>query len=253
MTRSGMIGIVLLLSVQLSSAQEFDKEYDLKAGKPVIIINPLGDIRVSAYDGDVIKITASVKGDDREKIQFIDRSSGNRVEIFTRYPAFPPGDARVDFEVRIPEEHDYDFRRLSSPGGNVEVSDVKGRLWAESVRGNVLLRNFRGLATASSVSGNILGYLDESVERNNIRFSSNSGNITVRAHADLDAFIEITSGSGSIKTDFPLKVQDMRYGPGQSAHGRLGKGIQILQISSIFGHIQMIKNEELKKREGTKP
>jgi hypothetical protein len=71
-----------------------------------------------------------------------------------------------------------------------------------------------------------------------------SGNVTVRAPADLNAYIDMSTVSGSLRTDFPIEVMERRYGPGQSARGRVGPqgsdGIN-LRIRSVSGRISLVK------------
>jgi DUF4097 and DUF4098 domain-containing protein YvlB len=74
-----------------------------------------------------------------------------------------------------------------------------------------------------------------------MKFSSVSGNVAVRAPASLDADIEMSSVSGSLKTDFPIEIQERRYGPGRSARGRLGGGASNLRITSVSGRISLTR------------
>jgi DUF4097 and DUF4098 domain-containing protein YvlB len=83
--------------------------------------------------------------------------------------------------------------------------------------------------------------MGEGQDRNNMSFSSISGNIDISAPSNLDALVEMSSASGILKTDFPLEIQESRYGPGRSARGRLGKGKQILHIRSVTGRVSLIQ------------
>jgi DUF4097 and DUF4098 domain-containing protein YvlB len=158
-----------------------------------------------------------------------------------RYPQFYSGTSTVDFEIRVPESIEYSFPRLSSFGGNVEVSHVIGQIRAESIRGNVEVKDVQGTVSASSVSGNVNVEIKAVQAECTMRFSSISGNINVSAPANLDAAIDMSSASGMLKTDFPIDVQERRYGPGRWARGKLGSGRQILRISSVSGRVSLIQ------------
>jgi hypothetical protein len=218
---------------------DFQKKYTLPPGGLIIIENVVGDIVVKGYKGDEIEAQASKKGADRDLIEILDTSIGNRIEIRIRPTQFQRMDATVDFEIRVPNSIEYNFARLSSFGGNVEVSNVIGQLRAESVRGNVELSDVKGLVSASSFSGNVRMDIGKSQGRNNMRFSSVSGNIYISAPSDLDALVDMSSSSGVLKTDFPLEIQESRYGPGRSARGRLGTGKQILRVRSVTGRVSL--------------
>jgi DUF4097 and DUF4098 domain-containing protein YvlB len=242
MARICMMGLAFLFSFQLVQGKDFHKNYTLLPGGQIFIENFMGDIKVKGFKGDTIEIVATKKGDDSDKIEILDNSMADRIDIRLRPPQFPVSDARVDFDVRVPESVEYNFTRISSFSGNVDISGVVGRLNAESVRGNVALKDVKGLVSASSFSGNIRVDIGKAQERSNMRFSSISGNIDVSAPADLDAVVDISCSSGLLRTDFPLEVQELRYGPARSARGRLGEGMQILRIRSVTGRVNLIKN-----------
>jgi hypothetical protein len=239
MMRISLISLAVAFSFQLASAKDFRKDYTLPPDGQIIIENILGDIKVTGYKGKNIEAMASKKGADSDSIEILDTSLGNRIEIHIRPTQFRKIDASVEFEIRVPESIEYNFTRISSFSGNVEVSNVVGRLRAESVRGNVELTDVKGLVSASSFSGNVKIEIGKVQDRNNMRFSSVSGNIDISAPSDLDALVEMSSSSGTLKTDFPLEIQESRYGPGRSARGRLGEGKQILRVRSVTGRVSL--------------
>ncbi len=153
--RACLAGFAVLFTLQLTLAQDFQKKYDLSAGGQILIRNYLGNVKVEGYPGTSIEVKAYKKGPDRDLIQISDLSVDNRIEVLSRFPPFYNGTSTVDFEVRVPSSVEYNFTRLSSFGGNVEVSHVIGRLRAESVRGNVDVKDVLGLVSASSISGNV--------------------------------------------------------------------------------------------------
>jgi hypothetical protein len=241
--RLSLVGFAITLGLQLASAGDFRRSYTLPPSGQIIIENILGDIKVQGYKGNVIEALAKIKGSDSDSVEILDSSFGNRIEIHIRPTRFQQIDASVDFEIRVPASIEYTFTRLSSFAGKVEVSDVIGRLRVESVRGSVALSDVRGLISASSFSGNVRMEIGKSQDGNNMRFSSISGNIDISAPSNLDAMVEMSSASGMLKTDFPLEIQESRYGPGSSARGKLGAGKQILHIRSVTGRVSLSQKQ----------
>jgi hypothetical protein len=239
MMRISLLSLAVAFSLQLAPAKDFQKKYTLPPGGLIIIENIVGDIVVRGYKGNEIEAQASKRGADSDLIEILDTSEGNRIEIHIRPTQFQKIDASVEFEIRVPNSIEYNFARLSSFGGNVEVTGVIGRLRAESVRGNVELNDITGLVSASSFSGNVKIDIGKTQDRNNMRFSSVSGNIDISAPSNLDAFVEMSSASGMLKSDFPLEIQESRYGPGRSARGKLGAGKQILRVRSVTGRVSL--------------
>jgi hypothetical protein len=245
MMRTSVIGFAILFSLRLAIAQDFQKNYDLRPGGQILIGNFLGDITVTGYSGSSVEVKAYTKGPDRQAIRINDLSFGNRIELAPLYPRFHSGQSTVNFEVRVPESVPFNFDRLSSFNGKVVVSNVIGRLRADSQRGNVEVKDVRGLVSATSVSGDVVVEIKRVQDRSNMRFRSISGNVVVSAPANLDALIEMSSESGMLRTDFPIDVQERRYGPGREARGKLGSGRQMfLWNNSNSGRVSLLQKAE---------
>jgi DUF4097 and DUF4098 domain-containing protein YvlB len=169
-----------------------------------------------------------------------DRSSGDTVDLSVEYPQKGNVSASVNFDIRVPRRVEYNFGRLVSVSGNVQVSDVMGNLQVESISGNVDVNGVSGIVSASAVSGNVNVDLKEAGS-GNMKFSSVSGDVAVRAPANLAADVEMSTISGSLKTDFQLEVHEPRYGPGRSARGRLGSGAYSLRITTVSGRVSLTR------------
>jgi DUF4097 and DUF4098 domain-containing protein YvlB len=119
------------------------------------------------------------------------------------------------------------------------MRDVTGDIHANSVSGNVRVENVTGRVSASSVSGNVNVDVTRLEGISDMKFSSVSGNVTVRLPSDLSADIEMSTLSGSLKTDFPIEVREKRYGPGRSARGRVGEADKNLRLTSVSGNVTL--------------
>jgi len=233
-----LAGFVWTTSVM---AQDFQRSYAVSAGGHVRIGNVSGDVIVTGYNGDTIIVRGFKEGRDRDRVQVEDLSTGDRVDVRVKYPDNCNCDASIRFEVNVPRSVGYNFDRLASVSGEVEVTAITGQLKAESVSGNVLIKDVVGQVSASSVSGNVNVEIARIEGAGSMKFSAVSGNVNVRAPANLDADIEMSTVSGSLKTDFPIEVQERRYGPGRSAHGRLGNGANNLRITTVSGRVSLTR------------
>lgn len=234
-----IVAIGLAFCLPLAWAQDFRKIYTLAPGGSITVINPLGNIKITGYSGKEIEVLASRKGPDRENVSIQDNSFGNRIHLFPRYLEFGHGDASVDFNIRVPRTVEYNFSHLKSTSGKLEISGVRGRIWAESVGGSIEVRDVQGLISASSVSGSVYGDLAPDSRRSNLMLASISGNISVHAPTNLDALVHMESSSGLLRTNFPIEVHEARYGSGKSAFGKLGTGTQSVSMRSIFGDVSL--------------
>ncbi|MFH1573354.1 MAG: DUF4097 family beta strand repeat-containing protein, partial [Acidobacteriota bacterium] len=165
--------------------------------------------------------------------------------------------ASVRFVLQVPRESRYRFDALSTASGDVELTDVAGEIRAKSASGNLTLRQVEGTIHASTASGDVLveqaiGEVKASTASGNVdvelievqgggemAFSSASGDVTVRAPARLDADVRMSTASGSLKTDFPLTIEE-EEGHGKKAYGRLGSGVRPLKLSTASGDVRLL-------------
>jgi len=254
------LAFVGLASVATAVAQDFEKSYRIGAGGQLAIRNVSGNVNISGYDGDAIMVTGYKEGRDRDLVQVEDLSSGNRVDLRVRYPENCDCEASLRFQVQVPRAVSYNFDQISTASGNIEINSVKGNLRARSASGNVSVKNLAGSVDASVASGNVQveevvgsvsaksasGDVEVTIARlegaDKMTFSSASGNVSVKLPSDLDAEVDLSSLSGSVKTDFPIEVQERERGPGRFARGRLGQGSRSLKVSSVSGNVSLLHN-----------
>ena len=222
-----------------AAAQDFQKTYRIGAGGQVRIGNISGDVIVTGYDGDSINVKATKKGKDREMVEIEDRSGGNSIDISVRYPKRCNCDASILFEVQVPRSINYDFDRIGSVSGDVTVTGVTGRLNASTVSGDTRVNNVSGSVSASSVSGDVKVEINQLQGADDMKFSTVSGDVSVMLPPSLDADVDMSSFSGSVKTDFGIEVKSERHGMHTSARGKLGEGSRRLKMSSVSGDLSL--------------
>jgi hypothetical protein len=241
-----IIALAIAFSVSPVHPQDFRKSYTIPPRGTINIVNPQGNIKVHGYSGKDIEVLAFKKGPDRDFLEIQDNSFGTLINLFPRYRQSGLVNARmnasVDFEVRVPKSIEYNFNSLKSFSGNVEVSDVIGRVLAESVGGSVEIHDVQGMIMASSVSGSVHGDLMQTPLPSNTWFKTISGSILIKAPSNLNAMVKMKSDAGLLNTDFPIEILEMRYGPGKFADGRLGTGSQRVDIRSVYGNVSLVHN-----------
>src|ERR1044072_6366348 len=233
---SAIIGLVFAAT---ASAQDFEKSYRISAGGQVSVSNISGDVVVTGYDGDAIIVRGIKKGRDSDRVEIEDKSSAGRVDVGVRYPKQCNCDASVRFEVRVPRSVSYNFDGFSSVSGDVDVSGVTGRLRASAVSGDVKVKNVSGSVSVNSVSGDVEVEVDRLEGSDDMKFSSVSGDVNVRMPANLDAEVDISSLSGTIKTDFGIEVREEPHGTRTYARGRWGSGSRRVKMSSVSGDLSL--------------
>lgn len=252
-------GVVLLASA-VSAAQDFSKQYNLAAGGHISIHSVSGDVKITGYNGSAVLVTAEKVGRDRDRVEVEDLSSGDRVELRSRYPENCNCQASVNFTVQVPRGAKYSFDKIGSASGNIEIRGVAGDINGRSASGDVTLEDVQGNITASSASGDVrvtkaTGTVNaHSASGNvevdlagiegagNMEFTSASGDVRVKAPASLDAEVDMSCISGDIKTDFALQKDASEHGPRRRAYGRLGSGSRTVKIRSASGDVSLLHN-----------
>jgi len=241
LTGLSFAAVCCLLAAVFAQGQDFHKSYAISSNGHISIRNVSGDVKVAGYNGDSVVVDAFKVGRDRDLVKVEDSSTGDRIELRVQYPESGNCDAGVNFQVLVPSQVEYNFDRLASVSGNVEVMGIRGRLHVESVSGNVGVTNVAGIVSASSVSGNVEAQVSSPEGLGDMKFSSVSGNVDVRAPLNLNADIEMSSVSGSLHTDFPISIEEREYGPGHSARGRIGSGTNGLRVTTVSGRVSLTR------------
>ena len=233
---TALVGFALAAT---ASAQDFQKTYRIGAGGQIRIGNVSGDVIVTGYDGDSIVVTGTKKGRDRDMIEVEDRSGTANVDVGVRYPKHCNCDASIRFEVQVPRSVKYDFDHIASVSGDVRVTGVTGRLNASAVSGDVHITDVSGSVSASAVSGDVKVEINRLDGSDDMKFNTVSGDVSVMLPGSLDADVDMSSFSGSIKTDFAIEVRSERYGSRNSARAKLGEGSRRLKMSSVSGDLSL--------------
>ncbi len=231
-----------LLFTVIAPAQDFQRTYTVAPDGIIRIRSISGEVTVQGYDGPTVIVEGFRVGRNRDRVEVVDRSSDNRVDVDVRYQENCNCDASVNFQVRVPRSVSFNFDNIRSVSGSVRLSDVTGHVRAESTSGSVEVRNVSGEVSAQSVSGNVDVVLMRVIGAAKMRFSSISGSVSVKAPANLNAYVEMSTISGSLSTDFAIEILERRYGPGRSARGRVGEGESSIRITSVSGRVSLIRS-----------
>ncbi len=246
--RRNTIVAVLALAVAamvpgiVASAQELHKSYAIPAGGHILIKNISGDLSVTGYNGSGIIVDAYPFGRDQNLLKIEDLSAGDKVELRVVYPQSCNCEAGVNFSVRVPANANYNFDRLASVSGSIEVASVRGNIHATSVSGSVTVKDVTGVVSATSVSGAVDAELSAIEGTGDMKFSSVSGSVNVKAPGNANLNVEMSSVSGGLETNFPIEVQEPEFGPGRSARGIVGAGGSSLRVTSVSGKVSLTRN-----------
>ncbi len=127
----------------------------------------------------------------------------------------------------------------STGNGRIVVDGARGPVEASTGNGDVRVTTSLGPVTASSGNGDIDVAMDRIEASSSMNFSTGNGRITITVPEGFGAELESNTGSGSISSDFPIRVRG-RISPTR-VRGTLGNGGGRLVMSSGSGDIAIRK------------
>jgi len=244
-----LAALVTLLSLPASaeSHKTMQKTYDLDSNGRVSLSNVNGDVKVEACDCDQVKMTADIYASNEttlEKVSIKVKESTSHLNIETHHAdekhIFRNGDSwRVEYRLSVPRNARLDKFELVN--GDLTVSGVKGELIAELVNGEVSADNLTAPVNLETVNGTIDVSFADLSEVSHITLESVNGAIRLGMPSDADMEVDASTVSGSISTDFDLRV-DRDKVVGSDLHDRIGAGKTHVKLENVNGAIRLNHN-----------
>jgi DUF4097 and DUF4098 domain-containing protein YvlB len=225
--------ILLFLLVALSPVfayadveEVINEQYPLEKDGEVRVKNISGNIVVTTWDKNEVKIEARKKADSQkelEKIHVDIDSHDNSISINTEYDksfhfsffsGFDGNRSSVDYELIVPDKAEISLEsvsgniRVTSIGGDLELKTVSGAIkvvsagkdvTANSVSGSIYLEGAAGDATLETVSGRIT--VDEILGA--VSAKTVSGGIDLMSGSEVKE-VRAETVSGSIRAKYML-------------------------------------------------
>ncbi|MGO8796331.1 MAG: DUF4097 family beta strand repeat-containing protein [Candidatus Sulfotelmatobacter sp.] len=243
--------LVLALTAHASDRRDFTEEfhqtYALASDGSVELENINGDVHISAWDRNEVKVDAVKYAGTKERLDEarIDvETSPNRITIQTKYPdhdhTFNWGSrnnpAGVEYTLTIPRNAQLDEVKLVN--GGLDITGVKGEVRASCVNGRLDARNLAGRAKLSTVNGHMEATFDK-LPASSVKLESVNGSIDLTIPSDSNAEIEASTVNGGIENDFGLHATHHHYGPGHNMRGELGSGGPHIKLENVNGHVEI--------------
>jgi DUF4097 and DUF4098 domain-containing protein YvlB len=123
--------------------------------------------------------------------------------------------------------------------GDIEVNEASGPVKATTGNGRVRVNTSSGPVSASTGNGPIDVVMKQIPNAGDMSFTSGSGSISVTLPADYNGEVDMVSGTGSLRSDFPINVIG-RLNP-QHIRGTIGKGGPLLRMATGSGSLELRK------------
>jgi hypothetical protein len=248
----GTLAALLTLGLQAhasehrgSLTEEFHQTYAMTPDGRVELDNINGDVHISSWDRNEVKVDAIKYADTKERLEEakIEIDSGKEhLSIQTKYPHHGQGwhwgshdnPASVEYTLTVPRTVRLDEIKLIN--GQLDVSGVSGEVRASCINGRLQAEGLAGRAKLSTINGHLeakFGQLaGKSVELNSV-----NGSVDLTIPSDSNAEVEASTISGGIHNDFGLRVNGHMVG--HDMRGELGNGGTQIHLSNVNGRIDI--------------
>lgn len=230
--------------------EEFHQSYPLSANGRVSIQNINGDVRISVWDQNEVKVDAVKRAYQRERLdqaKIVVVNTADSVSIKTEYPdrnqTFTDeapkrynNPATVDYTLTIPRKARLDSAELVN--GSLEIEGAEGDVRAASVNGQLKARGLAGEVKLSTVNGGVEATITRLEDSKPVTLNSVNGGIVLIIPSNAGAQIKASTVHGGITNDFGLTVNDGQY-VGHDLSGQIGSGGPRIRLSNVNGSIAL--------------
>jgi DUF4097 and DUF4098 domain-containing protein YvlB len=224
--------------------EEFHHTYPLSAGGRVSLNNVNGEVHITGWDRDEVKVDAVKYAYTQDELNDVDievEASGSSVSIDTKYHShdrnFGGGrhdSASVDYTIMVPRNARLDEVELVN--GPLEIHGVAGEVHASAVNGNVVADGLQSRTEISTVNGKSEVRFDKVSD--SIDISSVNGSLELVIPSDTKARVDLSTVSGGIENNFGFHTGRHSWS-GHNLEGELGGGGPEIKLSNVNGRIEL--------------
>jgi hypothetical protein len=239
------------------STDYFNGSYVVSEQTILKLTNINGNVEITGWDGNNVTVNAVKKSsfgkEELDKIKIDITTSGNYLNIETRYTGLSTIHGSVDYNIKVP--HTIHIESVTTSNGAIQISDSQGDVKSFSSNGAIIINNVDGHVSAETSNGHIevkgtAGIKDIHTSNgaitvevadfhDNVSIDTSNAGITVYLNPSLNATIDMRTSNSKITFEgITLNVELL-----EETHviGSLGSDGRKLDIRTSNGKIQLIK------------
>jgi DUF4097 and DUF4098 domain-containing protein YvlB len=226
--------------------EEFHQTYALTADGRIELDNINGDVHISSWERNEVKVDAVKYADTKERLDEakieID-SRNDSLAIRTKYPdhnnnwnwGSHNNPASVEYTLTVPRTARLDEIKLIN--GELDLKGVSGEVNASCINGRLDAQNLAGRARLSTINGRLEARFDQ-LAGQRVELNSVNGSVDLTIPSDSNGEIEASTVSGGINNDFGLHVNHHNF-VGHDLRGELGHGGAHIKLANVNGRIEV--------------
>ncbi len=226
--------------------EEFHHTYAIAPDGRVELDNINGDVHVSSWDRNEVKVDAVKYADTKERLEEARieiESEKDYLSIQTKYPQHDHSwnwgshnnPATVEYTLTVPRTVRLDEIKLIN--GALDVSGVSGEVRASCINGRLEAHDLAGRAKLATINGHLDARFSQ-LGGQSVELNSVNGSVDLTIPSDSNAEVEASTVSGGIHNDFGLHVNNHRF-VGHDLRGELGKGGTEIRLENVNGRIDI--------------
>lgn len=211
----------------------------LNKGAALSVTSLNGSITVEAWNQPQAEIRVVKRGKTEEMLQDIPIKVDSNPDHLVIDTTTMRDGVNVSLRIRVPRE--LGNVKLTTTNGSIRMSDISGLIDVETMNGSISLDNVTGVARAHTTSGSISAEINSIAQNQPVSFTTTSGSITLEIQSDINANLEASTMSGSIRMDSDFGISVQRSGSSRRASGQIGAGGPTLTVTTVSGSIRIRK------------
>jgi len=225
------------------SVEEFSQSYALSSQGRIFLENLNGDVRISTWDRDEVKVEAVKRAVRPERLgdaRIVVDSEADTLSIRTQYAAGADDPASVEYRITVPRRATLGDVKLVN--GGLSIVGLSGDVKASAVNGSIRAEQLEGEADLSTVNGQLEAGFNRLAGSRAISLSSVNGPITLMLPADARAVVNARNLAGGIQSDFGQKAEAAAAG-GHRLNTVIKGGGTRIHLHNVNGGIQISRGK----------
>ena len=275
----GLMITGLVLAGDVEKTEKIEKTFRFKdpKGKNLLIVdNVFGDITVTGYNGQEIRMIAEKrirahsqdKAEEAQEEVYLDiAEEDDLIELYVDGPFRDSGRRRrhwrgfrrsgweveYDFTIQVPQGTHLELKTVND--GEITVSKIDGDYDVANVNGGIEMDKIGGSGEAYTVNGDVTVDFTKNPEKD-CRFGSLNGEVRLYFLPKLSADFSLKTFNGEIYSDFPVthvptkmktvtesKKGKFVYKTGRNTTVRTGKGGPEIELDGFNGDMFILEKK----------